>query len=112
MKYLDTIIPVSQQIENTLIQNNVPPSKITTLHNIIDYSEFTFQDDLSNLKAKYQIDHNTLTIGVIGRLSEEKGHLFLLQALIHIRRDFPNIKLLIIGDGDQQLQLEDFSNTS
>ena len=109
MKYFDTTIPVSQQIENTLIHNNVPPSKITTLHNIIDHSEFTFQDDLSNLKTKYQIETTTSTLGVIGRLSKEKGHVFLLHAIALIKKDFPNIKLLIIGDGDQRLQLEDFS---
>ena len=109
LEYFDMTIPVSQQIQHTLIQNHVSLSKITLLHNIIRPSLSASPQHVTELRQKFHIDPETLTLGAIGRLSKEKGHLFLLKAIPAIRKEFPNIKLLIIGDGDQRSELENYA---
>lgn len=109
LKYFDMTIPVSQQLQHTLIQNHVSLSKITLLHNIIWPSLSASPQHVTELRQKFHIDPETLTLGAIGRLSKEKGHLYLLKAIPAIRKKFPNIKLLIIGDGDQRSELETYA---
>ncbi len=38
-------------------------------------------------------------VGVIGSLSKEKGHIYLLKSFKEVVEKFPNLKLLIVGDG-------------
>lgn len=45
-------------------------------------------------------------IGSIGRLSEEKGYRFLLDAFAEVRSSHPDARLLIIGEGRLRSQLE------
>lgn len=42
----------------------------------------------------------------IGRLSAEKGHLILLEAFAALRRERPDIRLVLAGDGDMRPQIE------
>lgn len=50
-----------------------------------------------------------LTIGTVGRLSEEKGHRYLLEAFSKIAADYPDTRLLIVGDGELRKELENLS---
>jgi glycosyltransferase involved in cell wall biosynthesis len=108
MRYFDTVIPVSQQINDELIQNRVRKNRLRKIHNIINYRNFSDDKVSSDLKNKYRIDSKTPSLGVIGRLSREKGHIILLKAITMIRKQYPNIKLFIIGDGDQESRLREF----
>jgi glycosyltransferase involved in cell wall biosynthesis len=41
-------------------------------------------------------------VGAVARLSEQKGHRFLLDAGAHILRARPEVRFLLAGDGDQE----------
>ncbi len=45
-------------------------------------------------------------IGSIGRLSKEKGYGYLIQAVADLVKDDPEIRLIIIGEGNERLSLE------
>jgi glycosyltransferase involved in cell wall biosynthesis len=49
---------------------------------------------------------NRPTIGILATLRDWKGHDYLLDALKHLRLDFPGWQLLVIGDGPQRGRLE------
>ncbi len=46
------------------------------------------------------------TVGSIGRLSEEKGHVYLVEAVSFLRDMYGNIRLVIIGEGPRKKSLE------
>jgi glycosyltransferase involved in cell wall biosynthesis len=50
---------------------------------------------------------NRFTIVSIGRLSKEKGYIFLIQAFAKIIVEVPEARLLIIGEGPERTALED-----
>ena len=50
---------------------------------------------LKSLKEKYS--NNSPILGYVGRISQEKGVEYLLQALDHLQKDFPNYVFLIAG---------------
>ncbi|MEI9933618.1 MAG: glycosyltransferase family 4 protein [Ferruginibacter sp.] len=45
---------------------------------------------------------------IVGRLKKFKGHLLLLSALKYIKNDFPGIKLIIVGEGEEKNNLMRF----
>ncbi|MCB4757364.1 MAG: glycosyltransferase, partial [Elusimicrobia bacterium] len=46
------------------------------------------------------------TIGIVGRITLQKGHIYLLEALRAYRNYLPPFKLLIVGDGPLRSLLE------
>jgi len=74
--------------------------------------------------SKYKIIHNAVEIkpvapaqsgnknypilATVGRLSAEKGQVYLLEALKSVRKEFPDTQLLVIGDGILRKELETF----
>ena len=59
-------------------------------------------------RLKWGIPAEALVIGTIGRLHPAKGQIHLIKAVTQLRSKFPNLHLLLIGDGPlrQDLELE------
>ncbi len=59
--------------------------------------------------TRYTIKRNNKTYGLIvyvGRLIQLKGLHFLIEAISRIQDEFPDIKLVVIGDGPQRTEYE------
>ncbi|WP_430509941.1 glycosyltransferase family 1 protein [Gottfriedia solisilvae] len=78
--------------------------------NVIEYSKFLQhpKTDVNKFKVEEGIG-NSLVIGHIGRFIEAKNHLFLLEILKSLVKRDPTIKLLLVGDGDLRLHIEEES---
>ena len=51
------------------------------------------------------IDDSTLLIGHVGRFSKEKNHRFDLEVLSLLKKKTDSVKLLLIGEGEQEAEL-------
>lgn len=74
---------------------------IRLILNGVDLSKFSraySQEEKKAIRKKYGLKDGPL-IGIISRLSEEKGHTILLEAFRDLLGDFPEARLLIIGGG-------------
>jgi glycosyltransferase involved in cell wall biosynthesis len=112
----------SYSVEEDL-KTNYPSyhKQISTIHHGIDINHFHthhISDHIAaEFKKKYAIE-NIPTLGIIGRLAQEKGHLNLLHVFkILISTHQKNVQLLIVGDGKyrdkivgkiKELQLEKY----
>ncbi len=47
---------------------------------------------------------------MVARLSTEKGHIYLLRAMPEVVREFPDIKLVLVGDGPLKGQLKELTH--
>lgn len=54
----------------------------------------------------YPIKSSDRIIGTVGRHVEGKGYRYLIDAMVPITREYPNAKLLLIGDGPERTALE------
>lgn len=61
------------------------------------------------LRERFGIKKNEKIIGMIGRLFYLKGQEYLLEAFKDISPRFPEVKVLLVGDGILRNQLEDFA---
>ncbi|MEK6715268.1 MAG: glycosyltransferase [Candidatus Omnitrophota bacterium] len=99
-RFVDKVIAVSYAIKNYLVNDKkLPQEKIGVIHNGIDTEKF---------KPGLTIKNNDeFRVGVIGRLEEQKGHKYLLEAVNLLNGKFDNVKFLIVGDGSLKKKLVD-----
>lgn len=85
----------------------VKPEQVVTLYNMIDV-KMTEQHLLSREAAReaLQLSPNEFVFGNIARLAPNKNQESLIQAFSIIKPYCPNIKLIIIGDGQLEMRLK------
>lgn len=67
---------------------------------------FTSTDKRLKARIKLQLEEEYFVIGAVGRLETQKGHQYLIRAFAEISPLLPNARLVIIGSGTLQHQLE------
>jgi glycosyltransferase involved in cell wall biosynthesis len=105
-KQVDIFVANSQATARTL-QQSFPwlnREKIQIIYNPISINALP-DIPTDQLKQKYYIKKEIPILGIIGRLSRQKGHTILLDALKKILLYFPETILLIIGDGELKAEL-------
>lgn len=76
------------------------------LRNGIDTKRFTFSPaQRDEIRSRYGL-RDELLIGHIGRFSEQKNHLFLLQLFRCVLHERPDAKLLLVGAGEKEQELK------
>lgn len=92
---LTKILTVSDYIKNR-VSSIQPNNKIQTLHNGIDLNSFTIKKPCTISRKSIDFSEEDLVIVYSGRINKEKGVLELIDAML-LLKDFPKIKLMIIG---------------
>jgi glycosyltransferase involved in cell wall biosynthesis len=95
------VIAISESVKEHLIRDfQVKEEDIRVIHNGIDVDKFRVQNSefRVDLKKKMGLGAGPL-IGIIARLSEEKGHVYLIKAMQEIITKIPQAQLLIVGEG-------------
>ncbi|MEP7147007.1 MAG: glycosyltransferase family 4 protein, partial [bacterium] len=59
-------------------------------------------------RDKWGFDTDDFVISIIGRLEEQKGHLFFLRSMKDILKENKKIKILIVGDGSLRNEIENY----
>lgn len=89
-------IAVSQFIKDRLVQQGFPESKILVHYIGVDVDQF--QPDLSLPRRPVVL--------FVGRLTEKKGCEYLIRAMAQVQTNYPDAKLVVIGDGTLRRDLE------
>jgi glycosyltransferase involved in cell wall biosynthesis len=101
------VVGVSEYTSNNLIKyEKISPKKVITIPNGIDSSRFNIDIDKEKKKKELGIQKDGPVIGLGVRLTEQKGITYLLKAMPEIIRHFPDITLLIAGEGPLEEKLK------
>lgn len=102
----DNRIKVIKGNKLSVIYNGIPLLNFSNLSQTIDFSITQDPEKKSLLDPKIvEFCQHGFIIGSIGRLSKEKGYRYLLGALHILRTKHLNVKLIIIGEGDERHSL-------
>ena len=82
-----------------------PAHKIRIIHNGVDPAGYRPADE-QRARTLLGIDPQRPVVGVVGRLSPEKDHVLLLQAARRLVDEFPDLAVLIVGDGPMRRRIE------
>ena len=86
------VIAPSNVIAQHMIEDfNVPRERVRFIPRSVDLEKFRYVDPG---KKEGDIFH----IGIVGRITPIKGHIYFLQAMAKVMRSFPKIKVWIVGD--------------
>ncbi len=123
----DHYIAISKYIKNILIDDlKINPKKITVIYDIRFAAHITVPTNITdvnkdsnkideikkNIKKELNIPEEMKIVSIIGRLSNEKGHMTFLNAAKSIIEKRKDIKFMIIGDGDLFDNIKEFINNN
>jgi glycogen(starch) synthase len=105
----DGVITVSCLMRDDLINHGYDGSKIHVVWNGVDERLYNpnnvDQQSIHKLRNSYGIKHDEKMIFCIGRLTPVKGIRNLILALPSVVDQFPNVRLIILGEGEEEADL-------
>ncbi len=105
-KLSDRIITVSELSRQVRInREKIDKNKILTIHNFINIEDFDLNEQIDlDLATKYNIQ-STFNIGMMTRLTKNKRVNDAIIAMKIITNDFPNTRLIVLGEGPEKNNL-------
>lgn len=101
--YASKVVGVSDHTSDNLVKyEHISRKKIVTIPNGIDESIYDIDMNRDQKKKELGIKNNGFIIGLGVRLSKQKGITYLIQAMPEIIKHFPDITLVITGDGAEK----------
>ena len=78
-----------------------PARKITTIPNPVDTSAWPCRDQTlrAQTRAELGLSDEQMVMGVVARLSGQKGHKYLFDALAQVADERPETVLILVGEG-------------
>jgi len=110
-KVADLTLTVSKVVKDNLIKyENAPENKIQVLYNAFDTKKFEQKIDCTDIIKEYDLE-NKFVIGTVGAIVslEGKGQKYLIEAISKLRKIYPNIFGLIVGDGAGKKLQEEYA---
>ena len=103
-RYLDIQIGVSREIVDALCKNYKHGTKMLPARLI--YNGINMGTE-SPLRPESQKKSSSFTIGSVGRLTEQKGFSDLISATAIAQKQIPNLRLILVGEGELRESLQD-----
>ena len=108
---VDHYVTVSESVKRYIIdKSKISAEKISVIYNGVNIKS---QDNSyeQNPKMPFKIEDKDRILMTVGRLHKQKGHCYLIQAVSKVRKEFPNVKLLVTGEGEEENNLKKLVKT-
>lgn len=108
-RFVDHYVAVSDANSRYLIdEKKLPAKKVHVIRNGCDLKKFDpLREAPKGLKNSLGFSADDPVVVVLGRLEPQKGHRFLLQAFANVLREMPNARLVCVGAGALDRELQD-----
>jgi glycosyltransferase involved in cell wall biosynthesis len=105
------VIAVSQPVKEHLIKDfGVPEGNIALIYNGIEAARFKNQEPNFRSEMKKSLGlADYPVVGILGRLSDVKGHSYLIEAMQKVLDKTPQARLVIVGEGKMKKKLVSLS---
>lgn len=103
---VDCFIAVSEAVRERLVADGIPRAKVAVVHDGVDVQRIV---DLpaGNVHAALYLPTHAPIVGNVGALVPQKGQHHLIDAAALVVRSVPDVRFVIIGDGELRQSLED-----
>lgn len=105
----DRLIGCGGAVRQALIDNEgLPANRVDVIYNGVNLNTFGTPSDgaRAKLRAEFGFEQTDFVAVQVARLHELKDHITAVKAIDEARKSVPSIKLLVVGDGDQQAVIE------
>lgn len=104
-RQVDGFIAASEAIRAMLVEDGIPGDRIYTVHEGIDVDRVAGVAP-ANVHAEFWMPTHAPVVGNIGALVPHKGQRYLIDAVPLVMREFPDVRLVIVGEGELRPMLE------
>ena len=106
----DNIIAVSHAIAKYCTEQlKAKEEKIIVIYNGVDFDRFQVSGETNLKRREMGIPVNATVLGSFGRLEIEKGYYYFIEAVSHLKANYPktnsNLIVLIVGEGSLRQKL-------
>lgn len=101
------IVAVSNFIRGILKGAGIKDDYIDVVYHGTDFGDITYHSPI-DVHTEFEIPNNRQLVGLVGRVSREKGHELAVEALPEVLSEFPDLQLMFVGRevGDFPAQLK------
>jgi glycosyltransferase involved in cell wall biosynthesis len=106
-RWINGFIAVAEGVKQELIETIGPiEDKITVICNGVDIKRYQKPVDKAAVRQKLGLSQQSRLIAVVGTFKRQKGHRYLIEAAPPLAAAFPDLHIILIGDGDLRAELE------
>jgi glycosyltransferase involved in cell wall biosynthesis len=109
-RFVDRFLVVSDVLRTKMIgEHGILVEKVVRIYNGIEVNHYLPRGEngsRAKIRNEFNIDADALLIGSVGRLVWQKGFEHLIQAMPTVLSEFPQTKVLIVGEGPLRDDLE------
>jgi glycosyltransferase involved in cell wall biosynthesis len=80
----------------------LPSPRIETLYHGPSTTFHADIQDRDGIRREFNIPDGTLLVGTVANLKAKKGYRYLLQAAAVVRRELPDVRFLVVGQGPEE----------
>ena len=104
-RQVDCFIAASEAIRQMLVSDGVPADHTTTVHEGIDLAHVRAAPPV-NIHEAFWLPHQAPVVGNVAALVPHKGQRYLIDAARLVVREMPDVRFVILGDGELREHLE------
>ena len=94
------LISISESVRQMHLRHGVSPRRLTVIHHGTDVEAFrTLSAAPPAVRRSLTLGPEDVAVGIVGRVSPEKGHQDLLNALRQLAPTRPHLRGVVVGDG-------------
>lgn len=117
LRRFDMAAAVSEEVKMKMVHSGIADERVEIVRNGVSGSRFAVclseYSGREGIKSRNGIPPDSVVVGMVGRLSPEKGHRHLLNVADSLIRLYPCTFFLVVGDGILKNELErEFSSRS
>lgn len=102
----DRVITISEGIRRVLLDEGLAPEKVVCVHSAVDTELYRPGGDRAWFRREFGLDEKHLTIGMAAQMIERKGHRDLFAALPSLVERYPQVRVLLFGQGPLRAALD------
>lgn len=97
--FYNRVLAISQSVATTLKECGVSQEQLTVIHHGTDIEAFEkLTRTRGEVRSELGLSSDDVTVGILGRVAEEKGHQYLFDAALSLGLSRP-LKFVVVGDG-------------
>jgi glycosyltransferase involved in cell wall biosynthesis len=107
-RHTDRLLTVSASLRRELLDLGIgSPERFTVIPLGLELDRFLNCEDVrGQLRAELGVNPETLLVGIVARLVPIKRHTCFLEAAAAVARRYPQCQFLLVGDGEERVELE------
>jgi glycosyltransferase involved in cell wall biosynthesis len=102
----DRILANSQWVAEQAVASGAIREKIRVIYEGAEIPALPSAARRAQARQKWGVPEGAPLLGCVGKLLPDKGQECLIRALVEMRKDFPDARLLLAGDGSSRRNLE------